>query len=372
MSNPINIFIIYAREDIEIKQRLLLHLNPFKNAFGAEIWHDGNIEAGQEWKFHIQSRLNQTDLFILLVSVDFMNSEFIHQVEFQHAIDRHKAKKSIVVPVIIDYCQWDIDIPLKEYTFNLTELQVLPNEGKPIGEWKTTGQAYDNIASGIRKVLSTIKNQREQKQEMQRAESEMGQTDVEEQRQTITNEDQHQTQYKPDKPVAWEKPKQGTSQKKYLLIVAGLILLSFIAWFVFRMSSSRGDELASNTSVKEYNTVVPPDEKLKIGLPYQGGIIFYMDEGGKHGLIAATEDFREVYVNWNKGINDGNRYRGGGYSDWRIPTKEEIKSLVSGKGIVRNGHLLVLELYDIYFPRFPVRGTGMVSGFQNWQTTQCI
>src|SRR5688572_26425502 len=154
MSIPINIFIIYAREDIEIKQRLLLHLNPLKNAFNAVIWHDGLIEAGQEWRPHVESRLEQTDLFILLVSVDFMNSEFINQVEFKHAIDRHKAKKSIVVPVIINYCQWDIDIPFKEYDFNLNELQVLPSEGKPIGDWKTPEQAYNNIAAGIRAVLS--------------------------------------------------------------------------------------------------------------------------------------------------------------------------------------------------------------------------
>lgn len=161
MSNPINIFIIYAREDSEIKQRLLVHLNQFKGAFNTVVWHDGNIEAGQEWRPHIQSRLELTDLFVLLVSVDFMNSEFIHQVEFQHAVDRHRAKKSIVVPVIINYCQWDIDITLKGYTFNLTELQVLPTEGKPIGEWRTAEHAYNNIAAGIRVVLSTIKRNRE-------------------------------------------------------------------------------------------------------------------------------------------------------------------------------------------------------------------
>ena len=164
MSTPINMFIIYAREDMDIKQRLLLHLNPFKNAFNAVIWHDGNIEAGQEWKPHIESRLDQTDIFILLVSVDFMNSEFINQVEFKYAIERHKEKKAIMIPVIINYCQWDIDLSFKEFTFNLKDLQVLPNEGKPIGDWKTPEQAFNNIAAGIRTALSSIKFKREQEQ----------------------------------------------------------------------------------------------------------------------------------------------------------------------------------------------------------------
>ena len=183
MSTPINIFIIYAREDIDIKQRLLLHLNPFRNAFNAVIWHDGNIEAGQQWKPHIESRLDQTDIFILLVSIDFMNSEFINQVEFKYAIERHRANKSTIIPVIINYCQWDIDISFKEFTFNLKELQVLPNEGKPIGDWKTPEQAFNNIAAGIRTVLSSIKSMREQEQqEKERLEEEIARNKIEEQR----------------------------------------------------------------------------------------------------------------------------------------------------------------------------------------------
>jgi hypothetical protein len=162
MPTPINIFIIYAREDREIKLRLLTFLNPLKDAFNLNIWHDDYIQPGQEWKPHIESRLEQTDLFLLLVSADFMDSAFIHQVEFKFAIDRHKQNKSIVIPVIINYCLWDIDIRYDDYTFNLNQLQVLPDEGKPIGEWRTPDQAYYNIAGGIRKVLLTIINKQQQ------------------------------------------------------------------------------------------------------------------------------------------------------------------------------------------------------------------
>lgn len=160
MNSAINVFIIYAREDKEIKRRLLAHLNPFVRSYDLVLWHDEHLEAGQEWKSHIESRLEQTDLFLLLVSVDFMNSEFINQVEFKFAIDRHKANKSIVIPIIINYCQWDIDFNFNEYYFNLNELQVLPQEGKPIDDWKTPEQAYNNIAAGIRKVLDTIKGKK--------------------------------------------------------------------------------------------------------------------------------------------------------------------------------------------------------------------
>ena len=157
MPGSINTFIVYAREDKEIKNRLLVHLNPLIKSYNLVIWHDDHLQAGQEWKPHIESRLEQTELFLLLVSVDFMNSEFINQVEFKFAIDRHKANKSIVIPIIINYCQWDIDFNFGDYNFNLNELQVLPQQGMPIDDWKTPEQAYNNIAAGIRKVLETIK-----------------------------------------------------------------------------------------------------------------------------------------------------------------------------------------------------------------------
>jgi hypothetical protein len=162
MLMPINIFIIYAREDKEIKQRLLLHLNPLKNEFNANIWHDEYIEPGQAWKPSIESRLEKTDLFLLLVSVDFMNSEFINHVEFKYAIDRHRSDKSIMIPIIIKFCQWKINIHFNKDTFNLSELQVLPPEGRPIEDWKTADQAYNEVAAGIITVLTTIKRRKEQ------------------------------------------------------------------------------------------------------------------------------------------------------------------------------------------------------------------
>ena len=162
MAKEINMFVIYAREDKDVKLDLLRHLNQFKEAFNLSIWHDDQIEPGQLWKPHIESRLNFTDVFLLLVSVDFMNSQFIKQTEFKAAIDRHKENKSVVIPVIIDYCQWDIDFTLIDYKFNIKELQVLPDEGKPVGEWHTPDQAYNNVAAGVRKVLTSIQNKRKQ------------------------------------------------------------------------------------------------------------------------------------------------------------------------------------------------------------------
>ena len=177
MQKPINIFIIYAREDKEIKQGILSYLSPFVKPYNLVIWHDAHIEPGQEWKHSIDSRLNETDLFLLLVSIDFMNSHFIHQVEFKYAVERHRENKSIIIPVITRECPWNfVDFEFDEYKFNLSELQVLPEDGKPIADWKTPDQAYNNIATGIRKVFSSISKNQELQESIEKNKEESKKT----------------------------------------------------------------------------------------------------------------------------------------------------------------------------------------------------
>jgi len=132
------------------------HLQPLLKPFNATIWQDDYIRPGDEWRLQIKSKLEQTDVFILLVSVDFMNSPFINQTEFEYAVQKHRTKKAIIVPVIIRDCLWDLDIYLKDDKFNLSQLQVLPTDGKPIEEWSSPEAAYKDVALGIRTVLQSL------------------------------------------------------------------------------------------------------------------------------------------------------------------------------------------------------------------------
>ncbi|WP_297798378.1 TIR domain-containing protein [uncultured Eudoraea sp.] len=171
MGRKINIFVIYALADKDIMIHLLRHLDPLNEAFDLSIWHDDPIIAGQPWKTYIESRIHHTDIFLLLVSDDFMNSQFIKQIEFKAIIDRHKENKSVVIPIIIDNCQWDIDLKLTDYDINLNELQILPEEGKPIGDWDSADLVYNNVAAGIRTIITPFVdnlNQEEPKKEIEK------------------------------------------------------------------------------------------------------------------------------------------------------------------------------------------------------------
>ena len=172
MSRKINMFAIYAEENKDIMLGLIPHLETLSEALNVSIWYDDPIVHGQPWKTYFESRLHHTDIFLLLLSDAFMNSQFIAQSEFKSVIDRHKSNKSVIIPVIGDHCKWDIDHKLTDYEFNLRELQVLPDGGKPIVEWDSPDEAYSNIAAGISAIIAPISAKIDQEESIKETEDE--------------------------------------------------------------------------------------------------------------------------------------------------------------------------------------------------------
>jgi len=151
-----NISIIYTKEDNEVMLQVFQRLNSLDDDLNISIWHDNPIYTGQLWKPKNESRLNETDIFLLLVSDTFMHSEFIKQLEFKLVIDRYKEEKAKVIPVIIDNCQWDIEFKSDDYDFKLSELEVLPAEGKPIGVWESTDLGYKSVIASLEKLINPL------------------------------------------------------------------------------------------------------------------------------------------------------------------------------------------------------------------------
>ncbi len=75
--------------------------------------------------------------------------------------------------------------------------------------------------------------------------------------------------------------------------------------------------------------------QFRIGQAYQGGKIFYINKTGKHGLIAAPKDFNET-ATWDIAKKLCKSYRGGKYSNWYLPTKDELNMLYELKDVIGN------------------------------------
>ncbi len=142
---PITIFFCYAHEDEVLLNQLKSHLKPLQRQGLIDLWHDRDISAGSEWEKEIDKHLNTAQIILLLVSPDFMASDYCYSRELRQALERHKRKEACVIPVILRSVYWQ---------GILGNLQALPTDAKPIvsSSWHNIDDAFFNVTEGIRKV----------------------------------------------------------------------------------------------------------------------------------------------------------------------------------------------------------------------------
>jgi hypothetical protein len=144
MNKEIEIFISYSHEDNNLRIRLLKHLRILKRNGIVNVWHDRNIDAGDDWKKVINQHLESAHIILLLVSVNFIDSDYCYEKEMVRALERNNRGEAQVIPIILSPVNWK-DTPF-------SKLQVLPENAKPVTKWKHRDEAFANIANSIQKV----------------------------------------------------------------------------------------------------------------------------------------------------------------------------------------------------------------------------
>lgn len=137
--------ICYAREDQRFREELDRHLSNLKRQQLIISWSDKEIIPGAEWKREIDTRLNTADLILLLISADFISSEYCYSIEMQQALQRHDAGVARVIPILVRSVDWQ-DAPF-------SRLQMLPEETRPIAQWQDRDQAWNCVVQELRRVL---------------------------------------------------------------------------------------------------------------------------------------------------------------------------------------------------------------------------
>ena len=146
--NPIKLFFSYSHKDEDLRNEMVKHLSILKRQGVLEAWHDRNIDAGTEWASEIDERLNEAQIILLLISSDFMASDYCYDIEMKRAMERHDANEAVVIPIIMRSCDW------KGAPFG--KIQGLPKDMKPVMDWQNRDQAFTNVAQGIRKVAERL------------------------------------------------------------------------------------------------------------------------------------------------------------------------------------------------------------------------
>src|SRR6266849_1891455 len=142
---PVKIFFCYAHEDETLVNKLKTHLKLLQRQGLIDVWHDRDISAGMEWEREINTHLNTAQIILLLVSPDFINSDYCYCIEMKHAIERHIRFEARVIPIILRHVYWQ-GAPFGK-------LQALPKDAKPVTDWRNREKAVFNVAEGIRKAV---------------------------------------------------------------------------------------------------------------------------------------------------------------------------------------------------------------------------
>ena len=144
----LSLFISYAHSDEVVKSELVKHLKPLERMGLIAEWHDRKLKAGDEWDRVISDNLRKSDIILLLISVDFINSKYCFDVELDEALKMHEAGKTKVIPVVVRNCLWT---PMP-----FAKLQALPKDGKAVGSWNDRDEALTNVADGVRLVAEEL------------------------------------------------------------------------------------------------------------------------------------------------------------------------------------------------------------------------
>lgn len=141
----ISVFFSYSHKDEGLRDELEKQLSILKRQGTISTWHDRRITAGSEVHEEISDNLKQANIILLLVSADFLASDYCWEKEMMFAIERHNKGEAVVIPVILRPCNWT------KAPFG--KLLATPKDGKPVTEHTTFDKAFAEISKEIERVV---------------------------------------------------------------------------------------------------------------------------------------------------------------------------------------------------------------------------
>jgi TIR domain/inactive STAND len=150
--DSISIFISYSHRDEALRAELDRHLSSLQRQAGVAIWHDRWILAGEEWAREIDTNLETADIILLLVSHNFIASDYCYDIEMKRAVERYDAGEAVVIPIILSACVW------KRAPFG--KIQGLPRDAKPIESAANRNEAFAEVVEGIERAIEKLRSRR--------------------------------------------------------------------------------------------------------------------------------------------------------------------------------------------------------------------
>lgn len=147
---PLDVFISYAHEDEAYKDRLKDELIVLERTKQVKVWDDRSMMVSMDWNQTILDRLHQSDIICLLVTKDFVKSDYCWSKEMEMGLARHDRGEAFIVPIIIKKVPHFGDLPF-------ARLVAVPKDAKPVEEWEKPDQAWENIGEEIGRLVKHLR-----------------------------------------------------------------------------------------------------------------------------------------------------------------------------------------------------------------------
>lgn len=136
------VFYSYSHNDEKYRERLEKFLVPLRDQGKITEWHDRKILPGDSWNNEILKAMEDSDIILMLISQDFLNSEACKK-EINFATEPKNRK--IAVPIILKPCTWT--------DTKLQNIQAIPKDGKPVVQWDGEDEAWLDIVKSLQRLI---------------------------------------------------------------------------------------------------------------------------------------------------------------------------------------------------------------------------
>lgn len=157
-SKSVELFVSYAHINATWFDRLRPVLKFDRCKDKALAWDDHKMKAGDRWDKEIREALERMDVFVCLVSFEFLDSDYIRDVELKRALVREKKNEVEIVPIVL------YPINLKKDCPKLNVFNPLPGWDKCWLEFEQESghyqAAHKPIREGLRQAIDKVRARR--------------------------------------------------------------------------------------------------------------------------------------------------------------------------------------------------------------------
>ncbi len=143
------LFFSYSHKDEALRDQLETQLIMLKRQGIIETWHDRRISVGEEVDGAISVHVEQDDIIALLVSPDFLASNYCYDIEMARAMERHESGDAVVIPIILRPCEWQ--------AAPFGKLLAAPTDARAVTQWPDKDEAFLNVTRSIRGAAEKLR-----------------------------------------------------------------------------------------------------------------------------------------------------------------------------------------------------------------------